>query len=189
MHRKAPCGIPFDCRVAVFQQVFAEYSAGKGWVHVTHVRWLLQDMGLKLSPTAVLELLEDTRKAKAPGWSTSPRSTGQFSYDEAFEVYLRANAAALPPRNPEKVVQSAIHTAVDNMTSEAMDSVDAERVLVTSPDPPSPPTSRPVSRQDEDKALSPKHKKFVIPPAGSPRRTSLFKRVGRFTLDPKPFVN
>merc|ERR1712151_292403 len=103
--------------------------------------------------------------------------TDRLSYDEAFELYTRANMPT--PPNAEKLVQSAMNQAFDGIADEEFDT---ERIFASSP-----PWSA-AAKQGTGSLGTPrrgvKGDGFSRRQLSSPRTASVFKRVGRFTLDP-----
>jgi len=159
--------------IVKFQQAFAEYSVGKEWLHVGLVRRLLKDLGLSVDANSIDLFMKELRDAGG----VRPVATERLSYDEALELYLRADMPT--PPSPEHLVRSAMHAAVDDLAHEALD---AEQVL-----PPGPPWSAAVVLGPRSLG-SPRPEGNRQPlnraPVTTPRQAALFKRVGRFTLDP-----
>lgn len=161
---------PLERRTARFQQLFAEHSVGKGWIEASRARQLLQEMGLEVAASSIDAFVQELRALEGARRAHAERLT----HDETLELYQRASMPT--PPSPEKLVHTAMLQAVDGFADDASDAV---RVLPASP----PWSAATVYRTGSPRRCKPEV--LRRPQPCSPRGASVFKRVGRFTVDPK----
>jgi len=185
-------GEPSDRQLARFQATFAELSAGRGWIRVgEEAHQLLAKVRVNLSAQKMRELVQQVVEDEIEGCVP-----GRLSYEMAMRLYEQA----LFP----EVVKSVIDIAIDGLEDEILGASDI--VYPPSREVPSNAENRDRQRQEWPAFGSVSATGGIClattSPAGTPRtrniRTiptspcgqqpwnkSIFKKVGRLSLEPR----
>lgn len=169
-------GVLSERKAEHFQQAFAEISSGGCNVAVLHVPALLRTLGVPQPRDVAEQLLpkilsaDELRQPKA-----------RLSYDDALWLYEQAVL--------QDIAMAAVNDAVDEFSVEALGGTLATAVnesLGRSPRPLKPGTSSStaVTTQLPGGTKEQYAMLYRVPPQSSPRMSSIFKKVGRFTVRP-----